>query len=151
MRQDYGLTAVEYNPRVSILDQAKTDPRAARRLAIGIVFVQTLFGAAAQILMKGGTQVQPSDGVIDMFIGIFTTPQLFIGYALCGVSTLLLIAALRYGELSVLYPVIAMTYVWVTMLSVFIHSESLRLLKLAGLASIVLGVAVLGMSRTSRQ
>lgn len=100
--------------------------------------------------MKGGTQMQAGDGVVDMFIGIFTTPQLFLGYSLYGVSTLLMIAALKYGELSILYPVIAMTYVWVTILSVLIHNETLNLLKIGGLFSIVLGVAVLGRSRTAR-
>ena len=35
-----------------------------------------------------------------------------------GVSTVLLVLALRHGELSLLYPVFAMTYVWVTILSV---------------------------------
>lgn len=129
-----------------ILDEAKTDPKAARKLAIGIVFVQTLLGAAAQILMKGGTQQQPGDGVVEIFMAIFSSPQLFAGYALYGLSALLMIAALKYGELSILYPVIAMTYVWVTILSVMIYSESVNTLKIAGLTSIVLGVAVLGTS-----
>ena len=136
---------------MSIFDAAKTDPRAARRLAIGIVFVQTLFGAVAQILLKAGTLQQRGEGLLDIVVGIFTNPQLFVGYALYGFSALLMIAALKYGELSILYPVIAMTYVWVAILSVLIYGESISLLKFSGLASIVLGVAVLGMSSDSRQ
>lgn len=130
---------------MTIFDAAKTDPKAAKKLAVGIVLVQTFLGAAAQILMKGGTQ-QAGDGVIDIFIGIFSSPQLFAGYALYGLSAMLMIAALKYGELSILYPIIAMTYVWVTILSVMIYSESINPLKLAGLTSIVAGVAVLGLS-----
>ena len=136
---------------MSIFDDAKTDPRAARRLAIGIVFVQTLFGAVAQILLKAGTQQQHGDGLADIVIGIFTNPQLFVGYTLYGVSALLMIAALKYGELSILYPVIAMTYVWVAILSVTIYGESVSLLRFSGLTSIVLGVAVLGRSSHSHQ
>ena len=136
---------------MSIFDDAKTDPRAARRLAIGIVFVQTLFGAVAQILLKAGTQQQHGDGLADIVIAIFTNPQLFVGYTLYGVSALLMIAALKYGELSILYPVIAMTYVWVAILSVTIYGESVSLLRFSGLASIVLGVAVLGRSSHSHQ
>ncbi len=136
---------------MSIFDDAKTDPRAARRLAIGIVFVQTLFGAVAQILLKAGTQQQHGEGLVDIVIGIFTNPQLFVGYTLYGVSALLMIAALKYGELSILYPVIAMTYVWVAILSVLIYGESVSALKFGGLSCIVLGVAVLGMSSHSRQ
>ena len=136
---------------MSIFDDAKTDPRAARRLAIGIVFVQTLFGAVAQILLKAGTPQQHGDGLADIVIAIFTNPQLFVGYTLYGVSALLMIAALKYGELSILYPVIAMTYVWVAILSVTIYGESVSLLRFSGLASIVLGVAVLGRSSHSHQ
>ena len=136
---------------MTILDAAKTDPKAAHKLAIGIVFVQTLLGAAAQILMKGGTQQQPGDGVFEIFMAIFSSPQLFAGYALYGLSALLMIAALKYGELSILYPVIAMTYVWVTILSVAIYAETINALKIAGLTSIVLGVAVLGTSGHKQQ
>jgi multidrug transporter EmrE-like cation transporter len=131
---------------LSIFDRAKTDPRAAQRLAIGIVFIQTIFGAAAQVLLKIGTQEQTGEGLFAVIIGIFTNPKMFTGYALYGISALLMIAALKYGELSILYPVIAMTYVWVTVLSVLIFGEALNPLKIAGLASIVMGVAILGMS-----
>ena len=54
--------------------------------------------------------------------------------------------ALKYGELSILYPVIALTYVWVTVLSVGIYHESVSVPKLLGLTAVVLGVAVLGRS-----
>ena len=62
-----------------------------------------------------------------------------------------MIVALKYGELSILYPVIAMTYVWVTILSVMIYSESVNSWKLAGLTSIVLGVGVLGLAGSGRK
>jgi multidrug transporter EmrE-like cation transporter len=130
-----------------IFDAAKTDPNAARRLAIGIVFIQTLFGAAAQILMKGGTQAPTGDGLVELLIAIFTYPKLFAGYSLYGISTVLMIIALKYSELSILYPVIAMTYVWVTGLSVLFFKETLDAWKLSGLAAIVLGVAILGRSK----
>ena len=105
----------------------------------------------AQILLKAGTQRQSGEGIVDVVVTIFTNPQMFAGYALYGVSALLMIAALKYGELSVLYPVIAMTYVWVTVLSVIVYGENLSVLKIGGLASIVLGVAVLGSSSHARQ
>lgn len=55
-----------------------------------------------------------------------------------------MVFALRDGELSILYPIIALTYVWVTILSVLFFHESLNPLKLAGVAIVVAGVAVLG-------
>ena len=79
-----------------------------------------------------------------MLVRILMDPPLFAGYFLYGLSTVLLTLALRDGELSVLYPVISMTYVWVTLLSVLIFRESLNMFKVLGLAAIVFGVATLG-------
>jgi multidrug transporter EmrE-like cation transporter len=105
-----------------------------------LVFVCTILGAAAQILMKiGSTRMEHFD-----VIQVFTNLPLFIGYALYGINTLLLMFALRDGELSKLYPIIALTYVWVTILSMYFFHESLTFWKGAGIAVIVAGVSVLG-------
>jgi len=76
--------------------------------------------------------------------GYLMSPHLLAGYVLYGLNTVLLVFALRDGELSILYPIIALTYVWVTVLSVAIFHESLNPFKLAGVAVVVIGVAVLG-------
>lgn len=78
---------------------------------------------------------------------MLTNPMLFTGYALYGFNTVLLAIALRDSELSLLYPVIALTYVWVSILSVFLLHESMNPFKLAGVATIVIGVGVLGRGR----
>lgn len=114
----------------------------------------TILGAAAQMLIKQGTSMMPP--LYDPAAGsvlsqapmiawnIISNLPLFGGLACYGISTILLVLALRYGELSVLYPIIALTYVWVTMLSVGFLGETLNVYKVAGLAFIVLGVGVLG-------
>ena len=80
-------------------------------------------------------------------MAVFSNLPLFSGLALYGVSTVLLVLALRDGELSMLYPVIALTYVWVTALSLVIFHDRVSPAKLAGIAIIVLGVGVLGRGR----
>ena len=47
-------------------------------------------------------------------------------------NALLLILALRDGELSMLYPIIALTYVWVNLLSMYFFHDQINLLKSAG-------------------
>ncbi len=106
---------------------------------MGLVFCCTILGAAAQILMKSGAN-HMTPGIM----GILTNVKLFCGYALYGMSTVLLVLALKDGELSLLYPVIALTYVWVTGLSFLIFHDTVNPLKLAGIIIIVIGVAVLG-------
>jgi uncharacterized membrane protein len=104
-----------------------------------LVCICTLLGAAAQILMKiGMTQFKPEP------LALATNFPLIAGYALYGVFTLLLVMALREGELSLLYPIISLGYVWVTGLSYFIFHDTMNMPKIIGITSIMIGVAVLG-------
>jgi len=114
------------------------------KLSVALVFLCTLLGAAAQILMKNGTQSQHAEGVVGLIVSIFSSRELFAGYALYGLSTVVLVIALKFGELSILYPVIALTYVWVTALSVIIYGEQINFFKLLGLISVISGVVVIG-------
>jgi uncharacterized membrane protein len=111
----------------------------ARRRAVILVCCCTVTGAAAQILMKVGmTHFQPN------VWAILTNFRLLAGYALYGLNTLLMVLALRDGELSMLYPIIALTYVWVTLLSYTLLREPPNAFKNMGIAIIMIGVAVLG-------
>jgi len=56
----------------------------------------------------------------------------------------MMVYALRHGEMSVLYPLISLGFVWVAILSVLIFHEGLSPMKAGGIAMIVAGVAVLG-------
>jgi multidrug transporter EmrE-like cation transporter len=114
-----------------------------------LVFCCTLFGAAAQVLIKSGANtLGPHPSAIETVARIFTSLPLFVGYSFYGVSTVLLVLALRHGDLSLLYPVIALTFVWVTILSVVIFEDSMNGLKFAGITIIVAGVAILGRGGT---
>jgi len=115
------------------------DDTARRRRSILLVFCCTVFGAAAQIFMKVGME-----RFTFSLPALLTNLPLIVGYALYGVNTLLLVVALRDGELSMLYPIIALTYVWVTLLSYTLLHEPPNPYKNIGIATIVIGVAVLG-------
>jgi drug/metabolite transporter (DMT)-like permease len=131
------------NPAATSSEPHVIDP-AKRRLAIFIVLACTLLVAAAQYLIKLGANHLSHAGLVATLIGIFTIPQLFAGYCLYGVFTAMFVYALRHGELSILYPLIALGYVWVTITAVVAFHDTMNPLKLAGLAVIIAGVAVLG-------
>lgn len=118
--------------------------RQRRRSFIIVVFC-TFLSAAAQLLIKrGAMQLGQNATLLDAALRIFTDPQLFAGYALYGLFTAGLVLALRHGELSLLYPVIAVSYVWVSIISVTILGERMNALESAGVLLIVVGVAFLG-------
>ena len=117
---------------------------AQRRFAIFLVFCVTLVNAGAQVLIKSGANGLGHPTLIATAIAILTTPKLFLGYSLYALSMVLLVVALRHGELSAIYPVIALTFVWVTILSATVFGDAMNAPKLGGIALIVGGVATLG-------
>jgi multidrug transporter EmrE-like cation transporter len=118
-------------------------PEQSRR-AVMLVFLVTIIGAAAQVLIKSGASTLNHPSLIETGIAILTNPKLFIGYSMYGMSMILMVLALRHGDLSAVYPVMALTFVWVTILSVAVFHESLNLSKIAGIGLIVAGVATFG-------
>lgn len=125
--------------QVSITTPAK------RRRSLIIVLCSTLLIAAAQALIKSGTGSLTANATLpETAVGILTTPGLFAGYSLYGVVTVMMVLALRHAELSIIYPVIALSYVWVSILSVVLFHEVMNGFKIAGVIAIIAGVAVLG-------
>jgi len=70
--------------------------------------------------------------------------NLMLGFAFYGLSTVVFVASLRGGQLSVLYPLVSASYIWVTILSIKVLGEKMNKFKWAGIALIVLGVSVIG-------
>jgi len=115
-----------------------------KRLAVLLVFCCTLLGASAQVLIKMNAGSLRVDTPVNFISSLLHSWLLLLGFSLYGGSTVLLVLALRHGHLSLLYPVIALTFVWVTILSVMIFHDSMNGFKLAGITIIAGGVAILG-------
>jgi drug/metabolite transporter (DMT)-like permease len=101
----------------------------------------TLIAAIGQTYMKAGAAKLSDKISLDVLIA--DTP-LQIGLVLYCAGALLVVLALRHGELSVLYPIISLSYVWVAILAVAIFHESITISKAAGIAAIIGGVSILG-------
>ena len=109
--------------------------------SILLVIVCTIIGAAAQILMRWGADyIEGAQGIQT----ILTNWPLLGGYACLAANTLLLVIALREGQLSVLYPIIALTYVWVAILSPMFFEDTINGFKVIGIALVVVGVSLIG-------
>ena len=109
-----------------------------------IIIAGTFLVAVAQMLIKEGANRLGHADLVGTAIGIFTIPPLFAGYSLYGIFAVMMIYALRHGELSILFPLISLSFVWVTILSILIFHEAMGPMKLAGIAAIVIGVGALG-------
>ena len=107
--------------------------------SIGLVILATIVGAFGPILLKKASAKRLSS-----ISSLATNYHLFGGVALYAVGTLLFIPALKGGELSVLYPFVAITYIWVSLLSVKFLGEKMNKLKWIGIALIIIGVSFIG-------
>ena len=110
----------------------------ARRKSILLVCACTILGSLAQLLIKTGmSHFSPT------LTGLLTNVPLIVGYSIYGINTLLMVLALQNAEMSMLYPIIALTYVWTTLLSYTVLGEPSNFYKNIGIATIVVGVAVM--------
>ena len=80
-------------------------------------------------------------------LSILGNLRLFCGYCLYGIMTFLMALALKGRELSRLFPIIALTYVWVTLLSLALLGEHMNFFRAMGIVFIVGGVSVLGLKK----
>jgi drug/metabolite transporter (DMT)-like permease len=106
-----------------------------------LILLFTFLAATAQVLWKYGT-VRLGDHPTPLVL--ITDVPLIAGLAIYGIGAILMIVALKHGELSVLYPLISLSYVWVAILSVLLFHESMPAAKIAGICIIMAGVATLG-------
>jgi len=108
--------------------------------AIGLVLASGMIGGMGPIYFQRGARImnlrKPST--------IYKNYYLIIGIFVYGLSTLLFIPALKGGELSVLYPMVGLVYVWVSIYSVILLKERMNLLKWTGIGLLLLGVAMIG-------
>jgi uncharacterized membrane protein len=116
-----------------------------KRRSLWLAVFATFITAAAQMLIKTGSgRIGEHATLFDTLLGLVTVPSLFAGYALYGVVTVIMILALRHGELSVVWPIISLSFVWVAILSVLVFHESMNFAKAGGIAVIITGVAIMG-------
>jgi drug/metabolite transporter (DMT)-like permease len=108
---------------------------ATKGWAIFLMIFCTVFTSVGQLFYKMGSSKLPE---------IFTNWPLFVGFACYGLGFILLLAAMRGGEVSVLYPIIATSYIWTNFLAMFYLGEHVTVTGWVGSAVIVLGVSLIG-------
>ena len=102
--------------------------------AIALVILMTALTSTAQLLYKAGIAYFPH----------YLDWRIFAGILIYAIGAAMLLFAFKGGEVTVLYPIVATSYVWVGIFSWILFGESLNALRLAGIFTIVAGITVLG-------
>lgn len=102
-----------------------------------------------QITMKlGTTKVDPSQlaNHYQRLLVYFSNPYVIFGVFLYGLSALLWVLAIAKLPLSVAYPMVALGYVLVCIISVFVFNEGFNFFKFLGISLIIIGVIFISKS-----
>lgn len=100
-----------------------------------LMVVATLLGAFGSLYLKMGSK-QLNKGIKNFIFN----KTLIIGLVLFTVSALLVIIALKFGELSKIFPMTALTYMWVAIISWKVLKEKMTHEKLAAFILIIMGI-----------
>lgn len=116
---------------------------------IGILFA-VMTGAVAQTMMKAGTHLVGAFGNTPFFeyvVKLLTTPLILVAIVSYGVGVIFYMFMLSRLDLSFLYPIMtALGLIMATLISAAIFHEEISLLRLGGIAIVILGVFLIARS-----
>jgi len=108
--------------------------------AVAVILGASVIGSFGSVyLKKGSNKLEFSLGKLARNF------ELFWGLALFVLSSVFFIIGLKGGELSVLYPMVSVGYIWITLLSMKMLGEGMNKYKAAGIFFIVIGVGLIGL------
>ena len=105
-----------------------------------LALIAALLSAASQIILKFAS------ARLSLTVeGILFNVPFIVGFMLLAVTAFMFLYALKFGELTVLYPLLATSYVWVVIASpYFFPTDSLNVMKIIGIFFIIAGVTAIG-------
>lgn len=107
-------------------------------LAVGLVLIAAFLGAVGQLFFKVGA-VQLSRDWISWLINW----KLLVGLAFYAIATILFLYVLKSAPLSIAYPIIATSYIWVSLLAAVFLGEPFPIYKWFGIFLIISGIIII--------
>jgi len=114
---------------------------------IAMILVNVMLATIGQLFLKSGMKsVDMARGVSALVSAIraIPNPMVMTGFILYGISSVLWLVILKRVPLSLAYPMISLSYVFVVLLSAAILRERITLLTAFGLVLICAGVTLIG-------
>jgi len=109
-------------------------------LSITLVNIGNIFGALGSMYIKKG-----ADKFKLSVRSIIRNKEIILGLVLYGIATIIFIPALKFAELSIVFPFVALTYVWIIFFSIKFLKEKMNSYKWIGIILIIIGVIFIGL------
>ena len=107
---------------------------------IGTITIASLVGAFGAVYLKKG-----SKNFSFNFKKLINNYVLIFGVFCYGVSTILYMVALKGEDLSVVYPLVSLTYIFISVLSIKMLGERMNTWRWLGVIIIIAGIIVIGL------
>lgn len=104
-----------------------------------LVFIAGVVGSFGAVFLKLGADR------LTKSIWSYLNVRLAVGVALYLGSTVFYLSGVKHGQLSVLYPMVSLGYIWTLLWSRLFFKEAFSKEKLLGLCLILVGVAFVGL------
>ncbi|MHC4600635.1 MAG: EamA family transporter [Planctomycetota bacterium] len=115
---------------------------------IALVFLCSILGSVGQGFFKRASDILRETSSFGKPLAWITNWQLLVGLSFYGLATVLFVYAISKGNLSILYPVIALSYVWVLLIAIWFFHEKTSAFNWVGVGFIILGVALVAIGRS---
>ena len=120
-------------------------------LSFSLILAGVLLNAAAQLLLKAGTNAVghfefSASNIVPIGLRLALEPTIVGGVACYVVSLVVWIMALSRVEVSIAYPMLSIGYVINAVAAWYLFGESLTALRLTGIGFIVVGVFLVARS-----
>jgi len=125
--------------------------QAVNALSFSLILAGVLLNAAAQLLLKAGTNAVghfefSAANIVPVGLRLALEPFILSGVACYVVSLVVWIMALSRVEVSIAYPMLSIGYVINAVAAWYLFGESLTALRLTGIGFIVVGVFLVARS-----
>ena len=108
--------------------------------SVGCFLAASLFGAVGQYLYKSGAQ-EATGGLLSFIVNLR-----ILGGVACYIAVMVLfvVAFKKGGELTVLYPIYATTFIWAALIAWWIYNVPIKPLNILGMACLIVGMFLMG-------
>ena len=110
------------------------------KIGLTLIVVAALLSAVSQLILKFGTNIN----------GTWSVVLYGIGFLVSAMGAVLMMTSFRYGEVSILQPIMSVAYVFSFIFGFFFLGEPISQTKIIGTLLIIAGSVVMGLPSKER-
>ena len=120
-------------------------------ISFTLIMIGVLFNAAAQLLLKAGTNsigafAFSRENIVPVGWQLVTQPYIIAGMSCYVVSVVVWVLALSRVEVSIAYPMLSIGYLLNAIAAWYLFGEAVSVTRLVGIGVIILGVFIVARS-----